>query len=225
MTSMEYEAVASYRGWVRDLLARAGWCLLLLPPMVFAWRASHFQYDIYLPGESASITGTVMLLLAIVSAAMIASLTWFKAYARTLVMFAVGYAMLVVFHSSLNQALTGGGTLTLALESVVFAFLMLPIISDRGVLLRFLKLNFALGLALVALNMVTVLHWWGMISLPHHHVRRFGVRPDRELCVSRPPVRHAAAAGVLARADPLGVFRPAHPVQRSVRPGDVTRAP
>ena len=174
MTTIEYDAVTAYRGWLRDLLARAGWWLLLLPPVVFAWRQSHFQYDIYLPGESASITGSVMLLLALVSVAMLASLTWYKPYARTLVGFAAGYAALALLHASLTQALTGDDKLMPAVESVAFAFLMLPIISDRDVLMRFLKLNFALGLVLVALNMVTVLHWLGLLSLPHRYVRRVG---------------------------------------------------
>lgn len=174
MTSIEYAAVSTYRRWVRDLLARMGWWLLLLPPVVFVWRTSHFQYDIYLPGAAASITATVMLLLAVVTVAMIASLTWFKPYARPLAGFAAGYAALVLFHSALNQALTGDGKPMLALQSAVFSFLMLPIISDRDVLLRFLRLNFALGLTLVALNTVTVLHWLGFLSLPHHHVRRVG---------------------------------------------------
>ena len=174
MTTIEYDAVASYRGWVRDLLARAGWWLLLLPPAVFAWHESHFQYEIYLPGAAASITGTVMLLLAIVSVSMIASLAWFKPYARTLVWFAAGYAAVAVVHSSLKQALAGDGKLQMAFESIVFAFLMVPIISDRGVLHRFLKVNFALGLAFIALNMVTVLHWLRVISLPNHYVRRVG---------------------------------------------------
>ena len=174
MTSIEYEAIGAYRGWVRDLIARAGWLLLLLPSLVFAWRESHFQYDIYLPGQAASITATVMLLLAVVTSAMMASLTWFRPYARTLVGFAAGYAAVTLLTASLNQALAGDGKLSLALQSVVFAFLMLPIISDREILLRFLKLNFALGIALVALNMVTVLHWLGFISLPNHHVARVG---------------------------------------------------
>jgi hypothetical protein len=155
------------------MLAGAAWWLLLLPLMVHAWYRSHFQYDVYLPGAAATITPNVLILLAIVSAAMIASFTWFKPYAPTLVWFAIGYTVLALFHGLFKQALGTDGNLQMVFESVVVAFLMLPIISDRNVLHRFLKLNFTFGIALIALNMVTVLHWLQVLSLPNRYVTRY----------------------------------------------------
>jgi hypothetical protein len=39
---------------------------------------------------------------------------------------------------------------------------------------RFIRVNFVLGIVLIALNTVPVLHWLNIITLPYHQVRRVG---------------------------------------------------
>lgn len=173
MTTVEFRATP-YGPVARAALARLGWWLLLLPPVAFAWHESHFQYDVYLPGQWAPIVSSGMLLLAAMSVTMVASLTWFRPYPKALVGMLAAYALLTLFHAGLNEVLTGDGKLFLAVEAVLFALLMLPIISDAGLLRRFMKVNFLLGIALIGLNMVTVLHWLGVVSLPFHQVPRIG---------------------------------------------------
>ena len=174
MTSVQFEQPTPYGPVARAVLARAAWWLLLVPPMVFAWRESHFQYDTYLPGGSGDLVSSVMFLLAITSVVMVGSVSWFADYPRPLVRMFGGYATLAILHAILNQVLTGDGKLFITAEAVLFALIMLPIISDKRVLLRFVRLNFILGIVLIALNMVTVLHWLNIITLPYHQVPRIG---------------------------------------------------
>jgi hypothetical protein len=177
MTSVQFEQPAPYGPVARAVLGRAAWWLLLLPPMVYAWRESHFQYDVYLPGESRDLVPSLMLLLAIMSVAMVGSVSWFADYPRPLVRMLGGYASITILHAILNQILTGDGKLFISSEAVLFALVMLPIISDKRVLLRFVRLNFILGIVLIALNMVTVLSWLNIITLPYRQVPRIGGEP------------------------------------------------
>lgn len=174
MTAVELQPPAPYGAVARAVLARLAWWLLLLPPVAFAWRESHFQFDAYLPGQSGPIVGSATLLLAMMAVVMVASLAWFRPYPRALVVMFASFAGLTIFHASLNQLLTGDGKLFVAIEAVFFALLMLPIISDRRLLYRFLKVNFLLGVVLIALNTVTVLHWLDVVSLPFQQVPRIG---------------------------------------------------
>ena len=174
MTIVELHPPAPHGAVARAVLGRLAWGLLLLPPVVFAWRESHFQYDAYLPGQSGPIVGSAMFLLATMAVVMVASIAWFRPYPTALVVMFASFAALTIFHAVLNQLLTGDGKLFVALEAVFFALLMLPIISDKGLLRRFLKVNFLLGVTLIALNMVTVLHWLGVVSLPYQQVPRIG---------------------------------------------------
>jgi hypothetical protein len=177
MTSVQFDRPAPYGRAARAVLARAGWWLVLLPPIVYAWRESNFQYSVYLPGQSGPFVSSLMLLMAITSVVMVGSVSWFADYPRPLVRMLGGYSVLALGHAILNQVLTGDGKLFLAVEAVLFALLMLPIISDKRVLLRFVRLNFILGIVLIALNMVTVLHWLNIITLPYHQVPRIGGEP------------------------------------------------
>ena len=174
MTTIEFDQPAPYGRVARAVLARVGWWLLLLPPIVFAWHESHFQYDAYLPGHSGPMVGSLMLLVALMSVAIVGSVSWFGDYPKLLVRMVAGYALLAMLHALLTEVLSGYGKLFLAFQAVLFAALMLPIISDKRVLLRFVRVNFVLGITLIALNMVTALHWLNIFSLPYQQVPRIG---------------------------------------------------
>lgn len=154
-------------------LAHLAWSLVLLPPMVYAWRQSHFQYDTYLP----SYYGAIGYQLGIAVIVMVAAVGWYRGYPRALVRITVGFVLLAAMHAILDQMLTNDNKLMFFVEAIVFALIMLPIISNKQVLWRFVRLNFALGITLIALNTVPVLHWLGVVSLPHQQVRRLGGAP------------------------------------------------
>lgn len=151
-------------------LAHLAWSLVLLPPLVYAWRQSHFQYDVYLPPHY----GALGYQLAVAVIVMVAAVGWYRGYPRPLVRITVGFVLLAAMHAILDQLITTDNRLFVFVEAIVFALIMLPIISEKHLLLRFVRLNFALGLTLIALNTVPVLHWLGIVSLPHRQVRRFG---------------------------------------------------
>ena len=146
------------------------WSLVLLPPTLFAWHEATFQYDAYIPPDY----GTLINSLTMASAVIVAAATWAGSYPKKLVRLAVGYILLAALHCVLDQIITTDRKLVFFAEAIGFALIMVPIISDGRVLHRFIRVNFLLGIVLIALNTVPVLHWLNLVTLPYKQVPRFG---------------------------------------------------
>lgn len=167
-------AAANHDQSLLRLLGEFAWWMFLLPLVLFSWRLSHFQYDIYLPGSWPDIVATVALIAALVTVIMLGSTTWFRGYPKPIVQLTGAYIIVAALQASLDQFLGGDAKLMVFFQAVIVALLMIPIISDERALYRLIRLNFVLGTILIALNTVPVLHWLGIISLPYTQVPRVG---------------------------------------------------
>jgi hypothetical protein len=76
-----------------------------------------------------------------------------------------------LFYMAMSLAF-GGVRPIFPLESAVFALAMVPVIRDSRVWLRLTRLMFWMIVILIALNMVTLVHWAGWVDLPNEYIVR-----------------------------------------------------
>jgi hypothetical protein len=153
-----------------DLAGRLALSVPMLLIVLFAWHQSHFQYDIYVEGQG----GLVVYRLSVAATLMLAVFASVGSYPRPLVQMAFSYILVVLVYGVMADVVSEGGKLRYYIEAIVFALMMLPIVSSARLLRIFIAVNLMLATVLIALNTVTALHWLEMITLPYEQVARFG---------------------------------------------------
>ena len=159
------------------LITELAWSALMLPLVLFAWHQSHFQYDIYMPGDF----GLMIYRLSVAAVLVLIATSSISNYKKQLVYMVLGYIVLAALHAVLDQILTAEGKLPYFLQAMAFSVMMLPIISDKRMLRRFIRVNFLLGMMLITLSTIPLLHWLDVLSLPYAQITRFAgetTRPD-----------------------------------------------
>jgi len=156
------------------LVEELAWSMLMLPLVLFAWHQSNFQYDIYMPGDY----GLLIYRLSVASVVVLTATTLLGNYPRPFVYMVLGFILLAAFHGILDVVTINEGKPRSFLETTAFALMMLPIVSNKRTLYRFIRVNFVLGMMLVILNTIPVLHWLDIVSLPNEQVTRFGGDTD-----------------------------------------------
>jgi hypothetical protein len=142
--------------------------MLLLLPVLFIWHESAFQYDLYVRPEY----GFAVYRLSLLSVVLLALAAASGKFPKPLVQVVLGYALMSALYAVLDRFTVNEIDPMYFIKGTAVAFLMLPIISDRKLLHVFIRVNFLLGFALIALNTVPVLHWLDVASLPYERVAR-----------------------------------------------------
>lgn len=151
------------------------WLLLTLV-MLYVWNQSHFQFtqywsDFWRLAMKISMESSVVIMFM---------LGCVHLGDRRLVGFALMLVVTAIFYGFLSYFEVGSFPLT-AIKASLISVALLPIICNPLNLKQFLLLNYWFGIFLVIFSSVPLLHFMGLLDLPHESIPRVGGelgRPD-----------------------------------------------